>query len=111
MKVVNKSYLLYYLAIVPALRAFNPFNTNKMSLDESMKRVYKKRSPLCRLCLQEYPKKLMNEIFGKEAGCKKDIQAAVGLKVFNWMFHLKTIICNVHIFLNLFCSSTEAIKR
>ncbi|XP_039438789.1 zinc finger protein 771-like [Culex pipiens pallens] len=52
-----------------------------MSLDESTKRVYKKRSPLCRLCLQEYPKKLMNEIFGKEAGCKKDIQAAVGLKL------------------------------
>lgn len=51
-----------------------------MSLDESSKRPYNKRSPLCRLCLQEYPKKQLYEIFGKEAGCKKDIQAAVGLK-------------------------------
>lgn len=51
-----------------------------MSLDDSTKRPYNRRSPLCRFCLQEYPKDMLSEIFGKGASCKKDIQAAVGLK-------------------------------
>ncbi|XP_055642434.1 zinc finger and BTB domain-containing protein 24-like [Toxorhynchites rutilus septentrionalis] len=46
----------------------------------SAKRQYTRRTPLCRLCLQEYPRDQLEEIFRRGAEWKNKIYAAVSIK-------------------------------
>lgn len=55
-------------------------SSEALETDTPSKRTYTKRSPLCRLCLQEYPKHQLEEIFFKQSDCKKQILAAIGWK-------------------------------
>ncbi|KXJ71625.1 hypothetical protein RP20_CCG020141 [Aedes albopictus] len=44
------------------------------------KRTYTRRSPLCRLCMQQYPKNDLQEIFSRGSPWKKRIFRATGIK-------------------------------
>ncbi|XP_058443385.1 zinc finger protein 224-like [Malaya genurostris] len=47
---------------------------------ELLKKCYVRRNPLCRLCLQQYPKDQLVEIFVRGSNCKRIIFSAVGIK-------------------------------
>ncbi|XP_058828990.1 zinc finger protein interacting with ribonucleoprotein K-like [Topomyia yanbarensis] len=47
---------------------------------ELSKRLYTRRVSLCRLCLQDYPKDQLVEIFGRGSDWKRRIFSAVGIK-------------------------------